>query len=86
MLLRISSQSRVYDFELTPIVRLNPGVDVFPPGLRSAVAMGFTTMRSTSLMPYALLWMGYEYHPADNQSPADHAVHIGTRIGIDWDP
>jgi len=86
VLARVSSQSRVYDFEVAPVVRFNPGVDAFPPGVRSLVGIGFTTMRAAALMPYALLWLGYEYHPADEQSPADHAVHVGTRVGIDWDP
>ena len=86
VLLRISNLSRVFDFEVAPTVRFNPGVDVLPPGVRASVALGFSTMRSSSFMPYALLWLGYEYHPSDDRGPADHSLHAGTRVGVDWDP
>lgn len=86
LLLRISNLSRVFDFEVAPSVRFDPGVDVLPPGVRTSVALGFSTMRSSSFMPYALLWLAYEYHPKDNRGPADHSLHAGTRVGVDWDP
>jgi len=86
VLLRISKVSRVYDFEIAPTVRFNPGVDVFPPGVRASIAGGFSTMRTSSFLPYALLWLAYEYHPADELGPADHGLHLGTRVGVNWDP
>jgi hypothetical protein len=86
ILLRITRLSRVYDFEIAPAVRFNPGVDVFPPGIRATFAGGFSALRTSSFMPYALLVLGYEFHPADDLGPADHAIHVGTRVGVDWDP
>lgn len=86
VVLRMSKLSRVLDLELGPIVRINPDRDLMPPGFRGALALGFTTMRSSSFMPYALLWLGYEYHPPLPGDPEDHSLHIGTRVGVDWDP
>jgi hypothetical protein len=86
VLLRYARYSRLFDVEVAPVVRINPDTDVFPPGVRTSVAVGFSTMRSAAFMPYALLWLAYEYHPADNQGPSDHSLHIGTRVGVDWDP
>lgn len=86
LLLRITRFSRVLDFELTPIVRLNPGWDVFPPGVRASTGIGLLTMRASAFMPYVVLWLGYEYHPKTASTAEDHALHIGTRVGVDWDP
>jgi hypothetical protein len=86
ILLRWTRYSRLLDFEVAPVARLNPGEPVLPPGIRSSVGVGLTTMRASSFMPYAVLWVGYEYHPASNDSPRDHSMLIGTRVGIDWDP
>jgi hypothetical protein len=86
VLLRLTRYSRVFDLEVAPIVRFNPDTDILPPGVRTSVAAGFSTMRSAAFMPYALLWLAYEYHPADNRGPEDHSLHIGTRVGVDWDP
>jgi hypothetical protein len=86
VLFRWIRYSRILDFELAPMMRLNPGESVLPPGIRASVGGGLATMRASSFMPYAVLWVGYEFHPADDDSPADHSLHIGTRVGIDWDP
>lgn len=86
VLLRYARYSRLFDLEVAPAVRFNPDTDILPPGVRTSVAVGFSTMRSAAFMPYALLWLAYEYHPADNLGPADHSLHIGTRVGVDWDP
>jgi hypothetical protein len=86
ILLRWSRYSRLFDFEVAPAVRFDPDTDILPPGVRTSVAVGFSTMRAAAFMPYALLWLAYEYHPADNRGPADHSLHIGTRVGVDWDP
>ncbi len=86
VLLRLTRYSRMFDLEVAPIVRFDPDTDILPPGVRTSVAVGFSTTRSAAFMPYALLWLAYEYHPADNRGPEDHSVHIGTRVGVDWDP
>lgn len=86
LLLRFTRFSRVLDLEVTPIVRLNPGWDVFPPGVRASAGVGILTMRASAFMPYVVLWVGYEYHPKSSSTPEDHALHIGTRVGVDWAP
>ena len=86
VLLRYSRYSRLFDLEIAPAVRFDPDTDILPPGVRTSVAVGFSTMRSAAFMPYALLWLAYEYHPPDNRGPEDHSLHIGTRVGVDWDP
>jgi len=86
LLLRFTRFSRALDLELTPIVRINPGQDVLPPGIRASVGLGLMTMRTSAFMPYVVLWTGYEYHPAIPSSPEDHALLVGTRVGVDWDP
>jgi hypothetical protein len=86
VILRWSHFSRLVDLEVAPAVRFDPDTDILPPGVRTSVAVGFSTMRAAAFMPYALLWLAYEYHPADNRGPEDHSLHIGTRVGVDWDP
>jgi hypothetical protein len=86
LLFRWLRYSRILDFELAPMLRLNPGESVLPPGFRASVGAGLATMRASSFMPYAILWAGYEFHPANHGNPADHSLHVGTRVGIDWDP
>jgi len=85
VLLRVTRFSRLIDFEVAPVARLDSNDDSLPPGVRAAVSAGLATMRASAFMPYAVLWVGYEYHPPDS-GPADHSAHIGTRVGIDWDP
>jgi hypothetical protein len=43
-------------------------------------------MRSSAFMPYLVLWLGYEVHPARSGRPPTHSARIGTRVGVDWDP
>lgn len=86
VLLRLSRYSRLFDFEVAPTLRFDPDTDILPPGVRTSAAVGFSTMRSAAFMPYASLWLAYEFHPADNRGPADHSLHVGTRVGVDWDP
>ena len=59
---------------------------MLPPGVRASLGVGLTTMRASAFMPYVVLWLGYEYHPTIPNSPEDHSLHIGTRVGVDWDP
>jgi hypothetical protein len=86
VLLRYARYSRLIDLEVAPAVRFDPDTDILPPGVRTSVAVGFSTMRAATFMPYAMLWLAYEYHPADDRGPEDHSFHIGTRVGVDWDP
>lgn len=86
VVLRVSDIARVYDFELAPVVRLATADDELPPGLRATAGIGLTGSRGAMFMPYVLLWLGYEIHPARGSDPIDHTVHVGTRVGVDLDP
>lgn len=86
VLLRITRYSRLFDFEVGPTVRITSDQDLFPPGLAASFGMGFATMRSSSWMPYVVIYVGYSYDPPTDGSDADHSVRIGTRVGIDLDP
>jgi hypothetical protein len=86
LLLRVSSFARIFDFEAAARFRVDPGDALPPPGVRVSFGVGISTMRSSAFMPYGLLWLGYEHHPAFRDDPADHSVLVGTRVGVDWGP
>jgi hypothetical protein len=86
VLLRFLQFSRVIDLEVAAITRPDSHEELFPPGLRVSLSGGFATMRASAFLPYALLVLGYQYHPPDHGEAAEHSGLIGTRVGIDWDP
>jgi hypothetical protein len=86
VLLRILNYSRIVDIEAAPVLRVDPGDTLPPPGVRASIGVGLDTLRSSAFMPYGLLWVGYEYHPRFHDDPADHSIHVGTRVGVDWAP
>ena len=85
-LLRFSSFGRIVDLELSPVWRFRPEADEPPTGVRVNAGYGFAALRTSAFMPYLVLWAGYEYQPADHASPEDHAVMLGSRVGVDLDP
>jgi len=86
VLLRILNYSRIFDLEAAPVLRVDPGNPLPPPGVRVSLGAGLDTLRSSAFMPYGLLWAGYEYHPGFHGNPPDHSIHVGTRVGVDWAP
>jgi hypothetical protein len=86
MVVRITDVSRIYDFELSPLVHFDPNQDVFPPGFRVALGAGLTAQRGSSFMPYVVIWAGYELYPVREGSPTQHSIRLGTRVGVDFDP
>ncbi|MDH5675080.1 MAG: hypothetical protein OEZ06_23320 [Myxococcales bacterium] len=86
LLLRVTWFSRLLDVELTPVVRFDPGADLLPPGLRATVGGGYAAMRTGSLMPYLVVYAGYEVHPDRDFNIEGHVVMVGTRVGVDIDP
>lgn len=86
IILRVTDIARVYDFELSPVMRLATDQDELPPGVRVASGLGLVGSRGSTFMPYVLLWIGYELHPAHGSDPVDHSFHVGTRVGVDLDP
>jgi hypothetical protein len=86
VLLRFTAFSRIIDLDAAARFRINPEGPVPPPGVRVSLGAGITAMRSSAFMPHGLLWVGYEFHPAFRADPADHSIHVGTRVGVDWGP
>jgi hypothetical protein len=83
VLLRVTSFSRLYDVELAPVVRLSQGQPAWPPGARMQLGGGFSSVRISPLMPYFMIYLGYEVHPTNTRSGFDQTVQIGTRIAVD---
>jgi hypothetical protein len=83
--LRFIDVDRIYDIELAAVARVISG-NFSPWGGRIAFAGGVTGLRRLGFMPALQLWIGYELYPAQDGTPVQHAVRIGTRVGIDWDP
>ena len=46
---------------------------------------GLSEIRLASFMPYAGVWVGYEWLPAEDTRGAEHVLRAGTKFGIDWD-
>jgi hypothetical protein len=86
VVLRVTRFSRLIDVEMAPVVRLHPDGHALTPGGRAALGVGLAAMRNSAFMPYALISLGYEHHFAGHHLPADDALQIGTRVGVDWDP
>ena len=54
-------------------------------GVRGVLAAGLSEIRLASFMPYAGVWVGYEWLPAEDTRGAEHVLRAGTKFGIDWD-
>lgn len=82
---RLIDLDRIYDLELAAVARLTEG-ELTPWGGRVALAGGVSGLRRLGFMPALQLWLGYELYPAQGGLPQQHALSLGTRVGIDWDP
>jgi hypothetical protein len=83
ILLRSYRFSHIFDVELAPVFRFNGAAKAFPPGPRLEISYGSSSLRSTNMMNYFMLYLGYEYHFASNGYPADNTIQGGTRIAFD---
>jgi hypothetical protein len=83
VLLRLTAFSRMCDVELAPVVRLSRGQSAWPPGARVQLGGGFSSVRISPFMPYFMIYLGYEVHPANTQLGFDQTLQIGTRIAVD---
>ena len=84
LVIRATDLSRIYDVELALSTRF-VGSDAYH-GARASFGIGLTAPRVAGLMPYALLWTGYEYTPTQHGSPEQHSLWLGSRVGFDWHP
>jgi hypothetical protein len=84
LLFRITDVSRHFDIEVTWRTLYPEGPARH--GVRIGLGYGLSTPRVASFMPYGLLWIGYELFPAQHGSATEHAIIVGTRVGVNWDP
>ena len=87
LLLRIHNVSRFVDLELAATTVWAGSEARMPPGVRATVGYGISTLRVADFSPYVVLWSGYEFLPPSHHThPTNHAIWLGTRFGVDWDP
>lgn len=86
LLLRWQDITRMIDLEVAVTTRWTDGDTRLPPGVRFGIGYGLSALRVASFMPYAGVWVGYEVVPAGDGFPVLHALMLGTRVGVDWDP
>ena len=86
LVLRIQDASTLIDVEVASVTLFTQTGFPDPPGFRVAVGWGFAAPRVADFMPVALGWIGYEFYPGRSGEPDSHAMRLGTRIGVDWDP
>jgi hypothetical protein len=86
VLFRIHDDTWVYDLELAALTQYYEDSLSLPPGGRLALAAGIKTVRIGAVMPIAVGFVAYEVEPAYRDLPTSHAIRIGTRVGLDYDP
>lgn len=86
VVLRLTDLSRIFDFEVTPVMRFNQGEKVWPPGVRATIGGGLAGLRTGAFMPYLIVYAGVEWHGRQPMVPASTSLRAGTRFGVDFDP
>jgi hypothetical protein len=85
LLFRLHDDTWVYDFEAAAISQYYQQA-ISPPGLRTAFGVGIGSVRIGSFMPYFVGFLAHEIEPSFKDLPLSHAIRVGTRIGINFDP
>lgn len=85
-LVRLQDLSRVLDFEvaalsLTETQKVEPRL-----GVRGSVGLGVTTARVSAFLPIALLQVGSDFYPAQDDREYLWTLWLGTRFSLDVDP
>ncbi|QDG54647.1 hypothetical protein FIV42_29055 [Persicimonas caeni] len=84
VMFRVYDLTRFYDVELAATALASPA-DFDPSfGVRAQVGVGLLTVRISQFLPYFSVIAGYEILPFEDE--AIHAVRVGTRFGVDFDP
>ena len=86
LLVRLHDDTWLYDFEVTPLLQYHDSTVSFPPGVRGAFALGIGSVRIGSIMPVGMAYVGYEFQPAFRDLARTHAISVGTRVGVNFDP
>ncbi len=83
---RFHDGASIFDIEVALAGRYNDPKDALDLGVRFALAYGLGTPRYGAFKPVGVLWIGYDYFPAQNGLEATHIIGLGTRVGINIDP
>jgi hypothetical protein len=86
LLIRLHDDTWVYDFEVAAITQYYQEALSLPPGVRAAFGIGIGSVRIGSFMPMAVGFIGYEFEPEFKDLPVSHAIRLGTRVGLNFDP
>jgi len=87
LLIRVLDGTLRYDLDLAAVTRATRNeYEGLRFGGRVGVGVGVATLRIAGVMPYAMLWAGYEYLAAGAGEPETHILRAGSRVGVNWDP
>ena len=86
VLLRVRNGTQHFDFEVAAMNRFTENDFPFAPSLRFSIGYGLSTIRSGGFLPTGGLWVGYQITPAHGTALGEHAILLGTRVGLDWRP
>lgn len=85
LILRVSDSHWFYDFEFTAGAQIDDD-EGLAPMFRAAFSPGIAALRVGDILPYAGLWVGYEYLSAFDDGAPTHAIRLGTRVGFNFAP
>jgi hypothetical protein len=86
LVFRVHDDTWLYDFEVAALSLYHDRAVLLPPGLRGAFGLGIGSVRIGAIMPVIMGFVGYEHHPEFRDLPMSHALRVGTRIGVNYDP
>lgn len=87
VLLRVLDGTLRYDLDVAAVTRATRNeFEGLRYGGRIGVGLGAATPRVAGVMPYIVIWGGYQHLLAGAGEPATHSILAGTRVGINWDP
>lgn len=87
LLLRVHDGTLRYDLDLAAVTRATRNeYEGLRYGGRVGLGLGVATLRIAGVMPYAMIWAGYEYLAPGAGEPETHIMRAGSRVGINWDP
>ncbi len=87
VLLRVLDGTFRYDLDVAAVTRATRNeYEGLRYGGRVGVGVGVATLRIAGVMPYAMIWAGYEYLAPGAGEPETHIMRAGSRVGVNWDP
>lgn len=87
VLLRVLDGTWRYDLDVAAVTRATrEEYKDLRFGYRVGVGFGLATLRIAGVMPYAMIWAGYEYLAPGAGEAETHILRAGSRVGVNWDP